>query len=205
LFEVGLCFRPSVADAKGTLAQELTLGGLLWGSREPEGWSGKPTSVDFFDAKGDVERLLESLGVNGARAQTLRFAKGTHPVFHPGQFAELVDADNRSVGRVGRLHPEVEERMGDNGAVYAFELSAAAILQHATPQFAPVSRYPRVRRDLALVVAQDVAAARIEAICRDTLGEKLVDFTFFDVYVGKGIDSKTVIDALANEVGARLR
>lgn len=229
LFEVGLCFRP---DGQGKLEQDLTLGGLLWGSREPEGWSGKAVSVDFFDAKGDVERLLEALGVNTTRDQSLSFAKGSHEVFHPGQYAELVDGNNLAVGRVGRLHPNVEERMGGHGAVYAFELSAAAVLQHATPQFAPLSKYPRVRRDLALVVAQEVTAATIEAICRSTLKEKLVDFTFFDVYVGKGIDSneksiavgltlqapsatltdaeigqfvQTVIDALANEVGARLR
>ena len=230
LFEVGLCFCP---DATGALKQELMLGGLLWGAREPEGWSQKPTSVDFFDAKGDVEHLLEALGVNTTQARRVGFAKGTDAVFHPGQYADLVEMnDDKRVGRVGRLHPELEERLGGNGAVYAFELAADAILRHLTPRYAAVSKYPRVRRDLALVVDQGVAAGTIEAVCRKALSEKLVDFTFFDVYAGKGIDSneksiaigltlqapsatltdaeigqfvQTVIDALANEVGARLR
>ncbi len=234
LFEVGLCFCPDSADSKtAKLSQDLTLGGLLWGSREPEGWSGKTTGVDFFDAKGDVERLLESLGVNTLQQTRVRFVSAVHPVFHPGQFAELIDVTSEQViGRVGRLHPSVEAQMDAASAVYAFELKAEAILRHATPQFAPVSKYPRVRRDLALLVAQDVPAGRIEAICRGVLEEKLVDFTLFDVYVGKGVDSndksiavgltlqapsatltdteigqfvQAVIDALAKEVGARLR
>ena len=234
LFEVGLCFCP---DESGTLKQDRMVGGLLWGSRELEGWSAKPEGVDFFDAKGDVERLLEALGVNSANgARRISFASrpdSAGTVFHPGQYAELMALDaERPVGRVGRLHPEVEERMGGNGAIYAFELSADAILHHLTPRYAAVSKFPRVRRDLALVVDEGVAAGTIEAICRKTLSEKLVDFRFFDVYVGKGIDSneksiaigltlqapsatltdaeigqfvQTVIDALANEVGARLR
>ena len=240
LFEVGLCFRP---DGQGELNQELMLCGVLWGAREPESWSVKPAGVDFFDAKGDVERLLDSLGVNSTRGARIGFTQAKHSVFHPGQYSELVKLnadgsknDSSPVGRVGRLHPEVEERMGGHGAIYAFELSAAAVLEHLKPQFVGVSKYPRVRRDLALVVDRSVSASSIESICRKTLngaaGEKLVDFTFFDVYVGKGIDSneksiavgltlqapsatlteaeigqfvQAVIDALANEVGARLR
>ena len=232
LFEVGLCFK---ADDKGSLTQELTLGGVLWGSRNPEGWSGKSAEIDFFDAKGDLEQLLETLGVNSNQTQRIGFAQGTHAVYHPGQYASLVDlksTDQALVGRVGRLHPEIEERLGGGGAIYAFELQAGALLKHVTPRYAPVSRYPRVRRDLALLVDQTVAAGKIEAVCRSALNEKLVDFTFFDVYVGKGIDSneksvaigltlqapsatltdaeighfvQTVVDALASEVGARLR
>jgi len=232
LFEVGLCFCP---DDSGALRQELMLGGLLWGTREPEGWSEKSVGVDFFDAKGDVEHLLEALGVNSAALRNIEFAKGSDGVFHPGQFAELVavnDASAVRVGRVGRLHPEIEERMGGNGAIYTFELAAEAVLRHQTPRYTAVSKFPQVRRDLALVVDQSVAAGTIEAVCRRVLSAKLVDFTFFDVYVGKGIDSneksiaigltlqapsatltdaeigqfvQTVIDALANEVGARLR
>lgn len=234
LFEVGLCFCPDSANGKtGALSQDLTVGGLLWGGREPEGWSGKSTSVDFFDAKGDVERLLESLGVNTVGNTRVRFASAQHVVFHPGQYAELVDVSSEQVvGRVGRLHPQVEERMDAASPVYAFEMKADAILRHSTPQFTPVSKYPRVRRDLALLVARDVPAGRIEALCKGVLGAKLVDFTLFDVYVGKGVDSndksiavgltlqapsatltdleigqfvQAVIDALANEVGARLR
>jgi len=234
LFEVGLCFCP---DGNGQLKQDLMLGGLLWGTRELESWSDKPVRVDFFDAKGDVEHLLEALGVNSSQLRRVGFAKGQDPVFHPGQFAQLVNlsseaAGSQPIGRVGRLHPDVEERMGGNGAVFAFEVSAQAILHHLTPRYAAVSKYPSVRRDLALVVDQAVTAGAIEAVCRSVLSEKLVDFRFFDVYVGKGIDSneksiaigltlqapsatltdaeigqfvQTVIDALANEVGARLR
>jgi len=235
LFEVGLCFRPDGPTGNGALEQELTVGGLLWGDSEPEGWSAKARGVDFFDAKGDVERLLQMLGVSSARGAQVEFVKGSHPVYHPGQYAELIEHSGdatRVIGRVGRLHPEVEERMGTNSPAYAFELLADAVLHNQKPTYTSVSKFPSVRRDLAIVVQDTVTAGTIEGICRAAVGENLVDFTFFDVYVGKGIDSneksvaigltlqapsatltdaeigrfmQRVIDALADQAGARLR
>jgi phenylalanyl-tRNA synthetase beta chain len=192
LFEVGLCFQP---DAQGGLIQQQVLGGALWGTRRPQNWSQASAAVDFFDTKGDVERLLVALGVAGSGV-ALQTTAASHPAFHPGLYAQLhlgsvlgsTDAGSEPIGRLGRLHPEVEARLEIDGPVYLFELRTSAILQHAKPRYRAVSRYPRVRRDLALVVAREVSAAHIEALCRAALGENLVDFTLFDVYTGKGID-----------------
>ena len=182
LFEVGLCFEPEAGT--DNLRQTQRVGALLWGRRHDESWAQSAADgVDFFDAKGDLERLLQRFGVAGA----LDVVPGSHPAFHPGQCAELL-LDGRCVGRLGRLHPEVADRLTISGAVFAFEIDTDAVLARPRPTYQAVSRFPRVRRDLALLVNQSVSADAIRSACEAALGGILVDFTFFDVYTGKGID-----------------
>jgi len=178
LFELGLTFVP----ADGGLLQEQTLGGLLWGRREAETWHAAPDTVDFFDAKGAVDGLLSWAGLHD-----VRYERAEDHVLHPGQSANvLINAER--VGRIGRLHPEIESNLGVEG-VYVFELSAAAVLQKPRRVFSGISRFPSVRRDFAVVVDRGVSAAEVEAAVKGALGDILVDFRLFDVYQGKGIDS----------------
>ena len=220
LFEMGLCFVPG-----DVVVQEQMLGGLIWGRRHPESWVHTDEHVDFFDVKGDVERLFEW---SGEKAVCRPIAD---PVLHPGQAAEIVVA-GVTVGRLGRLHPEVERRLDLGEGIFVFEISATALLNRRRRQHRELSRYPRVRRDLALVVDQSVSAATIADIVHQTLGDVLIDFRLFDLYQGKGIDSNEkslavgltlqhpsatlteeeighythqVITALERDVGARLR
>ena len=160
----------------------------LWGRRAPENWGQADDPVDFFDAKGDLEALLEAFG-----ATDLRIEPGVDEIFHPGQVAQLVDAAGRRVGRLGRLHPSVEAeldtQLSAKEGVYLFELTTQALLARTKPRFTALSKFPRVRRDLAVVVGQEVSAAALERAVYEALQENLVDFTLFDVYTGKGIDS----------------
>jgi phenylalanyl-tRNA synthetase beta chain len=139
--------------------------------------------VDFFDLKGVVERLFEWAGL----AQ-VEYERHDDPVLHPGQSA-AVRVDGAFAGRFGRLHPEIEARLDLGKPVYCFELDAGVVLGRGQRRYRGISRFPSVRRDLAIVVSRDVAAAEIGRIVRDTLGDVLVDFRVFDVYQGKGIDS----------------
>ena len=181
LFEIGLSFVPGEQG----LQQSRKIAGLILGAREPESWASQAQDVDFFDIKGDVERLLEQLGWPTIEALPL-----DHSALHPGQSASLrAPGQDRPLGRIGRLHPQIEERFELGGAAFVFELDTDAILTRAKPGFAPLSRYPRVRRDLALIVDRALPVAQLEAACREALAENLVDFTLFDVYTGKGIDS----------------
>ena len=227
LFEVGLCFQPQVSNDSQNMLQTQNVAGLLWGRRTPESWGQADELVDFFDAKGDLEALLEAFG-----ASALRIEPGVEPIFHPGQYAQLVDESGAIVGRLGRLHPSIEAELALDHGVFVFELAAAALLSRTKPEFAAMSKFPRVRRDLAVVIARDVSAADLEAVAREALQENLVDFTLFDVYTGKGIDSnekslalgltlqapsatltdveiathmERVTQALQQELGARLR
>ena len=178
LFETGQCFRKEGDD----LRQVTLCGGILFGPRETEGWAHDRAAVDFFDVKGDVERLfaLGGLGVG--------YAKASDPVLHPGQSA-VVLVEGEPAGRFGRLHPELETVLELPGGVFVFELEGDAVLARRRRRHGAVSRQPSVRRDLALVVDRAIPAASIESIVRTRLGEILAEFTFFDVYGGEGIDS----------------
>jgi phenylalanyl-tRNA synthetase beta chain len=178
LFEIGLAFVPG-----RPIRQELRVGGVLYGPRQPERWANERDAVDFFDLKGVVERLFEWAGL-----AAINFVRREDPVLHPGQSA-AVTIDGAYAGRLGRLHPEVEARLDIAGPVYCFELDAQMLLQRGPRCYRPISRYPSVRRDLALVMPRDVPSSSAVTAIAATLGDTLVDLKIFDVYQGKGIDS----------------
>ncbi|WP_226687101.1 phenylalanine--tRNA ligase subunit beta [Stutzerimonas stutzeri] len=179
LFEAGLRFVGQLQE----LEQESMLAGVLTGSRQPEGWTNSREAVDFYDIKADVEALLAFAGNAGA----YRFVAGEHPALHPGQTARI-ERDGRLVGFVGSLHPELAGILGIDQPVYMFELKLGEITEGRMPSFAELSRFPEVRRDLAVLVGREIAAEDILSCIRDAAGENLTDLKLFDVYQGKGID-----------------
>ncbi|WP_416425647.1 phenylalanine--tRNA ligase subunit beta [Pseudomonas sp. App30] len=179
LFESGLRF---VGQLDG-LKQEPMLAGLICGTRLPEGWAQGRDTVDFFDAKADVEAVL---GFAGALAQ-FSFEPGKHPALHPGQTARIV-REGREVGYLGALHPELVKALGLDRAVFVFELVLAEVAEGKLPKFSELSRFPEVRRDLALVADLEVPSSAIMQVIRENAGEWLTDLSLFDVYQGKGID-----------------
>ena len=178
LFEVGQCFRV-LGDG---LKQDLLCGGILSGPRHAQNWAHESVDADFFDVKGDVERLL---ALGGRRAT---FGPTQDPALHPGQ-AAAVCIDGEVVGRLGRLHPEVAATLDLPRSVYCFELGLDALAVKQRRVFGGLSRQPTVRRDLALVVDQAVPATEIEARVRERVGDLLAGFAVFDLYTGEGIES----------------
>ncbi|MBD3670380.1 MAG: phenylalanine--tRNA ligase subunit beta [Gammaproteobacteria bacterium] len=178
IFESGLKFIGSVND----MIQEGVLGGALCGGRYPEQWGVEAARVDYFDIKGDVEALLATHGGE------VEFRPMNHPAMHPGQSAEVV-LDGKAVGYLGALHPAVLQKLDLDQAVFVFELDLASLQQARIPAFQPLSKFPAIRRDLAIVVEQNVSAREVEESIRKDASEILTDLTLFDVYVGKGIDS----------------
>ncbi|WP_044874622.1 phenylalanine--tRNA ligase subunit beta [Pseudomonas sp. LFM046] len=179
LFESGLRF---VGQLEG-LKQEPMLAGVLCGSRLPEGWAHGRDAVDFYDAKADVEAVLGAAGDLGA----FSFVPGEHPALHPGQTARI-EREGRLVGFLGALHPELAKALDLDQPVYLFELVLAEVMQGKLPSFSELSRFPEVRRDLALLVDREVPAESVLATIREAAGEWLTDLRLFDVYHGKGID-----------------
>ena len=179
LFEGGLRF---VGQLDG-LKQEPVLAGVATGSRLPESWANGRDASDFYDVKADVEALLAQAG----DASSFIFAPGSHPALHPGQTARI-ERDGKLVGFVGSLHPELARTLGIEQSVYLFEVVLSEIVDGQLPKFAELSRFPEVRRDLAVVVAREVPAEDVLRCIRDAAGEILTDLKLFDVYQGKGVD-----------------
>ncbi len=161
------------------------IGAVLTGPREPRSHlaaaDAPDQQTDFFDAKGVVETLLDRLQIPG-----VRFAPVAAPWYHPGRSAAVLQGD-ALWGIVGELHPTVAAAWDlDGRRVYAFDLDLDAILA-AIPEragFQAISRFPAVTQDLAVIVPNQVPAARVEGLIRETGGKLLIDLTLFDVYTG---------------------
>ena len=179
LFETGLRFEPS----DGGLKQIPTLAMLATGGRLEQSWTGAADAVDFFDVKGDVETLL---GRTGA-LESFRFIPDSLPALHPGQSARI-EKDGQVFGWIGALHPSIEKQLGLKQRVYLVQFDLETLRQTAVPAFAELSKFPEMRRDLALVVDQEVAVDTVLDGIRESAGEFLTGVNLFDVYVGKGID-----------------
>ncbi|MFZ0156452.1 phenylalanine--tRNA ligase subunit beta [Pseudomonas sp.] len=179
MFESGLRFVGQLGDLK----QEPMLAGVVCGSRLPEGWANGRDTIDFFDVKADVEAVL---GFSGSLAE-FSFVPGQHPALHPGQTARI-ERDGREVGYLGAIHPELAKTLGLDRPVFVFELVLGEVADGRLPKFSELSKFPEVRRDLALVAGRDVASSSVLEVIRDNAGEWLTDLRLFDVYQGKGID-----------------
>lgn len=200
LFETGLRFVPGDEG----LRQEPFLAGLLYGPAAPEGWANPARAVDFFDAKGDLEALLALTGQPGAFAIDARDPASLHPALHPGQAAVIRHAGH-PVGAIGALHPRIQRELDIPGTVYLFEIRLAALLEARLPRFAEVSRFPAVRRDIALVVDRKVSAGVMDGLIREAAGELLRELVIFDVYQGDniGTSSRSIGLGLTLQHGSR--
>ncbi|MDD2769997.1 MAG: phenylalanine--tRNA ligase subunit beta, partial [Methylococcus sp.] len=180
IFETGLKFL--VRD--GVLRdQPNTVAGLVLGTVIDEQWGQPARPVDFFDVKADVEAIL---GLAGKAA--IGFRAATRHALHPGQTAEIV-IDGAAAGWLGMLHPQLEREFGFEQPVFLFELDAEALLRRDLPRFAPLSRFPLVRRDLALVVDFRVSAADLLDAVAASGGALVRDTVLFDVYQGAGVEA----------------
>ncbi len=178
LFESGLVFN----NVNGELLQVPMLGGLVYGTAESEAWgNNKSRAVDFFDVKGDIEALLSMT------AQDVQFAPSQNPALHPGQSADILIAGQR-VGAVGALHPSLQSKFGFAKTVYLFELELGAALQRNLPRFSEISRFPEVRRDLAVIVDENTPTVSILKNVQKTAGEWLTQLVLFDVYQGPNLE-----------------
>jgi phenylalanyl-tRNA synthetase beta chain len=178
LFESGLRFVPSDDGLK----QEPMFAGLIFGDERGEQWGDKARKVDFFDLKGDIEALLEL----GGMKNRVQWQRATHPALHPGVSARLL-FDGKELGWAGLLHPSLEKALDLPGQVFLFELHQAALLQRRVPRFQAVSRFPIIRRDLALLVPDAVTSDELIACMQEDAPTFLREVEVFDVYRGQGV------------------
>jgi phenylalanyl-tRNA synthetase beta chain len=180
LFETGLRF---VREGAQTL-QTPSIAGAAAGGAYPEQWGAPQRPMDFFDLKADVEALL---GLGGS-LEEYRFTPARHPALHPGQAAAVQRGDTPA-GLMGALHPALIDPLGLTGPVYLFELRLPVIQASALPRFEPLSKFPTIRRDIAIIVDEGVTAQSVRECIGQAAPNVLKNLRFFDVYRGEGIDS----------------
>ncbi|RPH92988.1 MAG: phenylalanine--tRNA ligase subunit beta, partial [Lysobacterales bacterium] len=139
--------------------------------------------VDFFDVKADVEALFALTG----RGAALRCVADQLPSLRPGRSARLVD-DSGTVGWLGELHPDLVRKLDLKQAPIVFELDVASSFDIQLPVFEDLSRFPQVRRDLAIVVAEDICFENIRSHVAAAAGSALRELRLFDIYRGHGIE-----------------
>ncbi|MFW1747810.1 phenylalanine--tRNA ligase subunit beta [Acinetobacter guillouiae] len=179
-FELGLRFDYQNAKSIEDLKQIPTLAMIAVGSKQIESWHGKAQVMDFFDLKGEVEEVLAA-----GRVQ-VEYVRSDREWLHPGQSAEIL-VDGKSVGYLGRLHPSLENAL-DLSTTWIAELDQSAVLQTYVSNFTELSRFPSVRRDIALVISDKINVSEIQQLIEKTGGELLDSTWLFDVYTGQGVE-----------------
>ena len=179
LFETGLRF----LNNNGQIRQQKMLSGLILGGFFPEQWGEKSRKIDFFDLKADVQALISMTG-NDAQ-----YIAAKHPALHPGQSAQILSETGGKIGILGMLHPSLEKQLGFETQVFLFELDQDLLLNKTVSKFKPLSKYPSVTRDLALIVKETISADDIIASIKSSNEATLQEIALFDLYRGKGIEA----------------
>lgn len=174
VFEMGRVF----IKTAGEISQPKKLAGLAYGTQLTEQWASAPQWVDFYDVKGDVEAFFHP--------RRLKFEVVTHPALHPGRAAQVV-VDDEMVGVVGELHPKLVQKYDLPRAPVIFELELTALLAHGKVSVGTISKLPSVRRDLALIVADDLPVQRVLDALKSVPHAVIQDIALFDVYKGQGV------------------
>lgn len=186
LFETGLCFSQE-PNKSGLSFEDVTqvkkLAGVACGRREQENWANSPELIDFYDIKGDIESLLGMTGATGS----FEFVQEQHPALHPGQSAAIVK-NGENIGFVGLLDPRIQQSLDVRYPISLFELNISALISKNIAQHLPMSRFPEVRRDIALILDQSVQAGDVRKCVQSAADDTLENLKLFDVYQGKGVD-----------------
>ncbi|WP_047606055.1 phenylalanine--tRNA ligase subunit beta [Rahnella aquatilis] len=181
LFESGLRFVPD-SQADLGIRQDVMLSGVISGTKNEEHWDLARQAVDYYDLKGDLEAILELTG----KMNDVQFRVEANPALHPGQSAAIYLHGER-IGFIGVVHPELERKLDLNGRTVVFELLWNKVADRVLPDAKEISRFPANRRDIAVVVAENVAADDILAECKKVGANQVVGVNLFDVYRGKGV------------------
>ena len=180
IFEVGTQFSQESKEIKETRIVAGLVSGALW----PEHWKNDNRDVDFFDIKGDLEALFALAGYSDA----VVFSPSEHPALTLGKTARII-SHGEPVGWLGELHPELQQSIDIKTSTILFSVELESLLLGKVPIFETYSKYPSVRRDLALVLDEEISSKEITECIREIAGNKLQDIKIFDVYRGQGIES----------------
>ncbi|MDD2833764.1 MAG: phenylalanine--tRNA ligase subunit beta [Methylotenera sp.] len=173
LFEVGAVYH----DVASKFQEATRISGLAYGSAKPEQWAAANTEVDFFDVKAHIDALITG---------DVTYEKAEHSALHPGQSARIL-LDGNAIGWIGKLHPKWQQHYDLPKSAYLFELDARAVLSRPLAAYQEVSKLLPVRRDIAIVLDESIAAGAVLSAIRSANIALIHDLALFDLYQGKGI------------------
>ena len=180
LFEIGLCF----LQQNDNLEQIPTIGGIVIGNLYKDQWGVEEKEQgDFFDLKNDVNAIFKMLGYDS----NVKYLPESHPALHPKRSAQIY-VENSPVGFIGELHPMLKQKLELSQKAYLFEINLTNIINGLKGGFHDVSRYPKIKRDVALVIDKKITWQMVKEKIVDISGELLHNIELFDVYCGKSVD-----------------
>jgi phenylalanyl-tRNA synthetase beta chain len=179
IFESGQVF----LNENGKLFQPSRLAGLVYGNREPYLWCHSNKPVDFYDIKGDVESLV-GLSRN---EESFAFKAIEHAALHPGQSAALI-FNGVQIGLLGALSPVIQRELDLSYRVYLFEIDLDFLQRARISKVSELSKFPEVKRDIAIVIDNEVSGGEILETIRVCAGACLIDLRIFDVYQGDAVE-----------------
>ena len=182
LFELARTFWPKSDHPEELPLEREMLGGVLSGTMSAGTWCDPEREPDFFDLKGIVEELLDGFGVKEAK-----FIRSEEPFLHPGRSADLI-VGGEKVGILGEVHPDVLERWDIPQRVYLFELDFDLLCEVSdlSRRFTPIPQYPKLTRDIALLVRSDLPSEEVTEIIR-SFSPLISSVRLFDLYEGDRI------------------
>ena len=182
-FESGLTFRL----VGNEIEQKEQLAAAICGSVYPEQWNQNKKPADFYDLKNDLIAILSQVG----DYSDFSFIAKNNQMFHPGQSSQVL-LKNNHIGWLGMLHPKIQDTMGLS-EVFMFEIAINKSLVGNLPEYKTLSKFPFIRRDLAITVGKKVTFGEVLSIAWDVAPNKVKDIQLFDVYIGENIDSDTKV------------
>ncbi|HNP66072.1 MAG TPA: phenylalanine--tRNA ligase subunit beta, partial [Woeseiaceae bacterium] len=180
LFEVSKTFHGTLAEH----TEVVRIAGLVTGPARPEQWASTSENVDFFDIKADVEALLAL----ACGDEKIEFRSTEHPALQPGQAAQIIRR-GEVIGVFGKLHPRIANTYDLKRGVYLFELDAVKTLRATAPSASAISKFPAIRRDIAVIVDDTVSADAIVDAVAASSPDLIQGVRIFDIYKGEGIEA----------------
>jgi phenylalanyl-tRNA synthetase beta chain len=178
LFEIGSIF----SHKKSKKPSERTrVSGLIYGDASSNHWLDKSRKVNFYDAKGVIEKILSSFDV------AINFDPKSSDFLHPGISSTIYNG-SKEIGLLGALSPNILGKLGLKEDVFLFSLDIEALKIKSLQKFTKFSKFPSIQRDLAFVIDKDITSHELNVLIKDKGGKDLNNLHLFDVYEGKGVD-----------------
>jgi len=176
IFESGLCFSIDKRENLG-IRQEIFLAAAISGNYIKENWYYNIRKMDFYDLKGDLESILESI----CQLNEIEFRRKKIHGLHPEQSASIYFR-NYLIGSIGAIDPRLEKALNVSSTTFLFEISLNNFSDIKPLKVEEISKFPTVRRDIAILISEEIAAYNVIEQCKIFFINEKVEINLFDIY-----------------------